>query len=414
MYPVCHDHAHLVTLADTDDGYDSVLDQFLQDIHSGKVEPGMIHAGYYSYIARRLSDAVAIGLGGTAFGADDYRNTLKAYLDQNIYAFSGARSLSVLKLYNGFLTGEDGHLVSFERFKSKIADIDPILNVQHLQAEHQVTIASAQMADKWETLKKFPTLQYSTVGDGAVRPSHAALDGLVIETNDPLLNKIYPVKDFRCRCNMIPAAAGAAVTDREKIRQIANNLDTKPYFRHHVGKERIVFSDEHPYFQNYKGKISDLQAERNYSMRSIKQIYDLNDLPELNYLADKETANNWWHHMAGGDLRGSFDLKAQDGLTIKFDNNFRRHVMEDNTDDRFKFIHTLVDAVKAPDEIWSVRGKKALETRYIKYYDDFPVIVQVSDSSAATMFQANKDGKINIDTMRKQRQGQLKYKNENR
>lgn len=393
--------------------YTKVLDSLLNDIYSGAIAPGMIHLNYYQHIAKELSKAVAKGLKGSTFAADDHRNTLKAYIEQNVHAFSAARSLTVLRTYNSFLLDDEGKLVSKERFKSRVADIDPILNNRHLEVERQDIIAAAQMADNWETLKAYPALQYSTVGDSAVRPKHAALDKLIIATNDPLLDRIYPVKDHGCRCTMIPAASTAIPDDRERVKQITDGIELKPYFKGHVGKERAVYNGDHPYYKNVKGNVSDLQAERDYGMRSVKQIYDLNDLPSISYMPNKDAADTWWLQKAG-TLRGSFDVVAQGGISVRFNNDFRNHVLGDNADGRYGFLHKCKEVVSIPDEVWAIRKKGVLETNYIKYYDDYPIVVRANDKGAFTMFQVEKYGAVNTDSLKLQRRGQLMFKNENR
>lgn len=50
----------------------------------------------------------------------------------------------------------------------------------------------------------FPYWQYQTLGDGAVRPSHAALDGLVLPADHEFWQSHTPPWDWGCRCQFIP------------------------------------------------------------------------------------------------------------------------------------------------------------------------------------------------------------------
>lgn len=50
----------------------------------------------------------------------------------------------------------------------------------------------------------FPYLQYQAVGDGRVRDSHQALDGLVLPADDEFWKTHYPPWEFGCRCQVIP------------------------------------------------------------------------------------------------------------------------------------------------------------------------------------------------------------------
>lgn len=393
--------------------YSKILDNLIDDIFNGALVPGIIHDGYYNYTANQLLKGIQEGLKGSSFAFDDYRNGLLEHFQQNIYAFSGAKSLTAINLYNKFLTDDTGNIISREAFRNKVLEVDPIFSINHLFTERQDAIATAQMADLWQTLKNYPALQYSTAGDKRVRPEHAVYDKMIIATNDPLLDKIIPVKDHGCRCTMLPAPSNAIPTDREAVSRIANGLNTKPYFKGNPGKTKVIYADDHPYYQNGNGKVTDLQAERNYGMRSVKQIYDLNDLPVISYMPNKDAADTWWLQKAGS-VRGSFDVKAPTGINVRFDNNYRNHVLNDNPDDRHRFLHKSAEVVTNPDEVWSVKNKGILETRYIKYYDDFPVVVKSNDKGAFTMFQCEKAGTINVDSLKQQRRGQLLYKNENR
>lgn len=50
----------------------------------------------------------------------------------------------------------------------------------------------------------FPFWQYVTLGDGGVRPSHAALDGIVLPHDHPFWKSHTPPWDWGCRCQFIP------------------------------------------------------------------------------------------------------------------------------------------------------------------------------------------------------------------
>lgn len=412
LYQECDcTHDHLLNLALGDD-YDKIFDQLTRDIHEGNVVPGMVHLPYYNYVAKSLSGALEEVFGSVIYGADDYRNTLKHFLDQNIYAFSAAKSYTAVKEYNKLLTDENGEVVNYSKFRSKVAEIDAIYSDAYLNTEYEGALAAAQMADKWETLKDFPALQYSAVGDERVRPAHAALDKIVIATNDPLLDLIIPVKDWKCRCTMIPAATGAQLTNRDDIKALEKQLKTKPYFKGNFAKNKIVFGEEHPYFKTIKGGKEQLRAESNYGMRSVDQIYNLNELPSMNFLPDEQAAEHWWNTMSGE--KGSFELTAFETKNkVLASKNFKDYIFK-KQEQRFKYINNIVDVLQAPDEIWQIREKGVVETRYLKYYENTPVVLVTNNNVAKTMYMVEKDGKINTRSLGKIRTGVLRYKNENR
>jgi len=65
-----------------------------------------------------------------------------------------------------------------------------------------------------ETRAAFPYWQYQTMEDGAVRPEHAALNGLILSADSPFWRDHYPPWDWGCRCEVIPLSP----EDVEEIR----------------------------------------------------------------------------------------------------------------------------------------------------------------------------------------------------
>lgn len=368
---------------------------------------------YYTNLAKQLTGAVAEGLGGTSFEAGDYRNTLKAYFDQNVYAFSMAKSFTVMQEYNRLLLDDKGEIVPLGEFKRRVLGIDEKYNKTYLEAEYNNAIASAQMAEAWQGLKAFKMLEYRTVGDDRVRPQHAVLDKLIRPSTDPIWNTIYPPNAWNCRCTVVPAADTAEATPPDHAHDLQKAADIKPYFKTNVAKEQVIYRDGHPYFKNLRnGKMRELDAEKNYGMRSVQKIYAAADLPTYTQLMDKEAANDWWTAKAGS-LRNSFDVAAKDGLSVQFDNQYRVHVLEQNDDKRYRFMHLTEDVLKAPDEIWSNKVKGVVQQVYIKYYDKFPVMMAVNTTETVngiTIYEVQKGGKINFDAVKNMRKGILKYK----
>ncbi len=53
----------------------------------------------------------------------------------------------------------------------------------------------------------FPYLRYSAIRDERTRPSHLALDGIVLRRDDPFWASFTPPWDWGCRCMVIPLMA---------------------------------------------------------------------------------------------------------------------------------------------------------------------------------------------------------------
>lgn len=395
------------------------MDSFLKDVYEGKLSPDSIDEDYYNNLADKLTKAAFEGLNtdnpvdGDSFTAEDGRNALKGFLDQNIYAFSGAKSLTVLEQYRALLTDEKGEIVSFAQFKAAVLSVDNLYNKTYLAAEYDSAIASAQMAQLWQGLQSFPMLQYRTTGGESVCPICGGMDNMILASDDPAWGTIYPPNHFGCRCTVIPAGGGDAATPRDDVKNIIKAAKVPPYFKRNVGVDKVIYSDNHPYFKNIpSGKESELDAVKNYGMRSGENIYATADLPDYTPLGSKGATNDWWAEMAGSQ-RGDIVVTGKDNLSVTLDNKFRIHVLEDNNDGRHRFLNLAPEIIKNPDEIWSNRIKGSLQQVYIKYYDKFPIVVAVDvekQVTGVTMYEVQKGGKLNYDALKNMRKGVLKYK----
>jgi hypothetical protein len=395
---------------------------FLKRIFDKTLTPGQIDPQYYDAISKTLQSGVAKGLGGKSFGAADYRNTLKAFLDQNIYAFSSARSLYMLEQYRSFLTDAYGEVIGESAFINKVKQISDVDNVLHLKVERNNAIAVAQATEKWQGLQAFALLEYRTSGGENVCPICGGLNGLVMPSTDSRWF-IYIPNHFGCHCNAVPAAGDAIATPDDIINARIKAANIPPMFKRNFAEQRLVYADDHPYIQKIGAdKLKELDAVKNYGLRSGEKIYKNASLstgagrgealPAFTPVQDKAVANAWWQDMAGSQ-RGSFEIGSIDNLAVEFDNDFRNHVIEQNQDDRWKFIKELKTLLEAPDEVWSNRLKDTITNIYIKYYDGAPMALIVEANKtvrAVTLYEVKKVGKINYKALQNLRKGILKYK----
>ena len=75
-----------------------------------------------------------------------------------------------------------------------------------LKTIYLTNMQSAYMAGRYvamrEAVDTHPYWEYVAIMDTRTRPSHAALNGMVYEADDPVWNSMYPPLDFRCRCRV--------------------------------------------------------------------------------------------------------------------------------------------------------------------------------------------------------------------
>lgn len=188
-------------------------------------------------------------------------------LRENVYIFSGAKSYQMTRELTGMLTDGDKTL-TFAEFK-KLAEPKIIdYNVNYLRAEYNSAWHQARSASQWQeferTKEDYPNLRYETVGDQRVRFDHAKLDGIIRPIDDKFWGWAMPPNAWGCRCTVEREDGEAKSTDMRGFKI----PDTVPeLFRFNSGKDRIIFSKEHPYF-NVAKKDKGL-AKKNFNLPKI-------------------------------------------------------------------------------------------------------------------------------------------------
>ncbi len=247
--------------ADNYKSWNDSLKQVLEGLHNGSIKPTDLNeslfTGYKDTMLAGASEGLKTKLGN--FNYDDPDYTMLAKMRGNLYTFSGAKTYAQLREVNDLLYDEKGRIVPFDIFKTnvtayyqKIGSIDEKY-IRWLRIEYDTAIAQGTKARQYcewmEHIDLFPNVKYVTAGDDRVRPAHAALDGVVVAKRSPYLDKIIPVKDWGCRCDMVE-------TD-EPVTDNPPDVQFDGPFSGNVGKDGIVIAKNHPYFPEAK---KDLQA----------------------------------------------------------------------------------------------------------------------------------------------------------
>ena len=179
-------------------------------------------------------------------------------LTENIYIFSGAKTYQNVRAMSDLLAQPELKS-SFYKFKDEALKVFSDYNVDYLQAEYQTSLASSRMAAEWNRIVAdadlLPLLEYDTVGDGRVRPTHAALDKICRPVNDKFWTNYYPPNGWRCRCSVrqITAEEGTVTNLQGWLKPD----DVPPEFMMNSGMDKYIFKtkgkDKHPYFDVAKG-----------------------------------------------------------------------------------------------------------------------------------------------------------------
>lgn len=179
---------------------------------------------------------------------------MRRRLQESNYVFSGMKTFHELREAFPSLLDENGVRKTFERFLNDVRKVDETYNSHYLRAEYNFVHASASMAGKWEQFMEDGdryNLQYRTVGDGKVRPTHAALHNVTLPPSDPFWDEYYPPNGWNCRCTVVQVMKGkypeTPHDEAMKLGELALQDDRKGMFRFNPGKQGKSVPDYNPY-----------------------------------------------------------------------------------------------------------------------------------------------------------------------
>lgn len=238
------------------------------DVWTGMVTRYNLPVSVYLKTSNHLIKGVDSGFGkrimDAEFNSPDW--LMLADLHENIYIFSAAKTYQEVRTMSNLLLQPDLK-ANFYAFKQEAEKVFHDYNAAYLEAEYNTAKASSRMAAEWmrivETEDVLPYLQYQTVGDGRVRPTHRQLDNIIRKTDDKFWDEYYPPNGWNCRCTVQQLLEGEQ-TDILAIPNIDD--DVPPLFKMNSGKDRIIFKDKgknkHPYFDVARG-------DKPYAMRNF-------------------------------------------------------------------------------------------------------------------------------------------------
>ena len=179
---------------------------------------------------------------------------MRQRLQRSNYIFSGFKAFHELNEAFPSLIDSDGNRKPFEQFYNDVLKIDSSYNKNYLRAEYNFIQSSAQMAAKWEQFSEDGDryyLQYRTVGDGKVRPEHAALNRVTLPIDDKFWEQYFPPNGWNCRCTVVQVRKSKQPpTPHEEAMALgeeATGKDTKGMFHFNPGKEERTVPKYNPY-----------------------------------------------------------------------------------------------------------------------------------------------------------------------
>jgi SPP1 gp7 family putative phage head morphogenesis protein len=234
---------------------ESDYERVINGIIYGNITTSSLDFETYNKIAEALTAALYTGFGSTL---DELQYSSEAYsllndMRRNVYYFSGAKTYQqtreISEQFKQLFSGK-GEIKTLSDFKKGALEILKTYNVNYLTTEYNFAISQGLSANRWQQIESekhlYGCLKYVTVGDGRVRPEHAALDGIVRPVGDSFWKKFYPPNGWNCRCTVMQVDCGdTPPTDISKL-EVEN---VPEIFRMNAGLDRIVYSKKHPYFK---------------------------------------------------------------------------------------------------------------------------------------------------------------------
>ena len=255
-----------------------IIEEIAKLIWGGKL-PGNVW-GLDSF--RSLVKAVADTLWG-AFGKEFTpvaKWDIKAYslakkIQENVFHFSGAKSLSLLEdMKNGLFDGS-GKLKSWKAYREEVLALNSQYNISYLETERNSALLGGTMAGKWEQLIErnkdlYPYLRYETEGDARVRVEHERMNGITLRVDSPFWSNFYPPNGWNCRCDVTQLSEddyeeykaerealgndGMVVFDEEKAIKTGETQIKDRYFHRNTGKNGILYPETSKYFKQFSSK----------------------------------------------------------------------------------------------------------------------------------------------------------------
>lgn len=189
---------------------------------------------YYTTLSKGIT-------GGYNPKPESYDPALSHSLKYNVAQFSAFKETSFRKQLESELT-KNGKVVPWSEFKKKADILNIDYNRKWLKTEYDHTVATANMAEKWQEFEAdkdlYPNLKYVTAGDARVRDSHKILDGLILPINDPFWKTHLTPNDWGCRCDVIQSD--------EPVSKTIPDLKVKPVFENNAALSGKIFG-EMPY-----------------------------------------------------------------------------------------------------------------------------------------------------------------------
>jgi SPP1 gp7 family putative phage head morphogenesis protein len=234
--------------------------------------------------------------------------------------------------------------VPWDKLKKQIADdlhpflADPEEPGNRIAAERRAELLlrthgfQAYQAAAYEVGERqadvFPFLEYASMGDGKVRPAHAALDGVILPRNHEFWKTHMPPWEWGCRCQAIPISADdhadAVAADAKKPEDKKNVLSD--YAQQDLTATRrlvrngVSYNVSSPAEKGKPGAFRSHPGDLRLSLEDLRSRYDAQTWAEFQAWAQGQALDGIT--TVGGPLRMEYvrgKTEQQGGLATVWD-----------------------------------------------------------------------------------------------
>jgi len=244
------------------------LNDYIEGIFSGDITEYDLPEDVYEAIVNYLKAGLYKGFGMTLEEAEGVDLELLTELRESVYMFGAAKTYQQTKEMTALLFDEDGKLRTAEEFNLVARETYDNWTDNWGLTEYNTAVGQGSAAAKWNEIEKqkevLPYLRYSAIMDANTSEICAPLDGIIAPVDDPIWNSVAPLNHFNCRCVLLQEDKEAEPTAKgEKDDAVeAVEKEMSETFKGNPGKDGMVFTKDHPYFDVAK-------ADRDYAKRNF-------------------------------------------------------------------------------------------------------------------------------------------------
>lgn len=369
------------------------IEELIRSIYEGIIKAGQTASDLVLYTANTLWSAVKDQFRGQVLNFDTSEAEWLHLQQNNLYAFSAAKSFAQLKEMRNLVFDTSGTIRPFSEFRSDALAIHNRYNVAWLETEYNSVVQGTIAAKKWLQIQRdkdlFPYLRYDTVGDSRVRPEHQRLNGLILPVDHPFWRLGYPPNGFNCRCFVTQLREAELSSDdlkrieRDKESAIDTFFEAVPdrFWHRNVGTSEIFERNGVAYFRQMPVSENELKAVRHYRLQSVTKVYNQNE----RLIADTPTPAR--------NLTGYFSSLGNQITDLN--GHPVRLITSQQIDRQYARAIELISSNNASMEIWeSSKGTR----NYLIYYSSKPVVISVVNGALKSVKQVSK---VTAETKRK-------------